>query len=98
MRMIIRTGLVLAGLLVGLQPTATWTAAAQEGRFEIRPEVGSVAGLATYLLAVDLPLGRLLAGELPRPAFPPRLREPAPAAWPAPFASKRFSPATAWAC
>jgi hypothetical protein len=33
---------------------------------------------ATYVLAGELALGRLLAGELPRPAFPPRLRETAP--------------------
>jgi hypothetical protein len=51
-----------------------WTAAAQEGRFEIRREVGYVAGIATYVLAGELALGQVLAGELPRPLFPPRLR------------------------
>ena len=58
-----------------------WTAAAGEGRFEIRREVGYVAGIATYILAGELALGKVLAGELPRPAFPPRLQETAPAAW-----------------
>ena len=58
-----------------------WTAAAGEGRFEIRREVGYVAGIATYILAGELALGKVLAGELPRPEFPPRLRETAPAAW-----------------
>jgi hypothetical protein len=58
-----------------------WTAAAAEGRFEIDREVGYVAGIATYVLAGELALGKVLAGELPRPGFPPRLRETAPAAW-----------------
>ena len=58
-----------------------WTAAAGDGRFEIRREVGYVAGIATYVLAGELALGRVLAGDLPRPAFPPKLRETAPDAW-----------------
>src|SRR5215467_2267658 len=58
-----------------------WTAAAEDGRFEIHREVGYVAGIATYILAGELALGRVLAGELPRPRFPQRLRESAPAAW-----------------
>ena len=62
-----------------LDEVLRWTAAAGEGRFEIRREVGYVAGIATYILAGELALGRVLAGELPRPAFPPRLRETAPA-------------------
>ena len=64
-----------------LDEVLRWTAEAQEGRFEIRREVGYVAGIATYILAGELALGKVLAGELPRPAFPPRLRETAPAAW-----------------
>ena len=35
-----------------------WTAAAAEGRFEIRREVGYVAGIATYILAGELALGQ----------------------------------------
>jgi hypothetical protein len=58
-----------------------WTAAAEVGMFEIQREVGYVAGIATYVLAGELALGRVLAGELPRPAFPPKLRETAPVAW-----------------
>jgi hypothetical protein len=58
-----------------------WTAAAADGRFEIHREVGYVAGIATYVLAGELAVGKVLAGELPRPAFPDRLRETAPAAW-----------------
>ena len=40
-----------------------------------------MAGIATYVLAGELALGRVLAGELPRPGFPPRLRQTAPRAW-----------------
>src|ERR1700761_7958327 len=64
-----------------LDEVLRWTAAAGEGRFEIRREVGYVAGIATYILAGGLALGQSLAGERPRPTFPPRLRETAPAAW-----------------
>jgi hypothetical protein len=58
-----------------------WTAEAGEGRFEIQREVGYVAGIATYVLAAELAVNETLAGELPRPAFPARLRETAPALW-----------------
>jgi hypothetical protein len=64
-----------------LRDVEHWTAAAEDGRFEIQREVGYVAGIATYVLAGELALGRVLAGELPRPAFPPKLRETAPVAW-----------------
>jgi len=60
-----------------LDEVLRWTAAAEDGRFE----VGYVAGIATYVLAGELALGRVLAGDLPRPGFPPKLRETAPAAW-----------------
>jgi hypothetical protein len=64
-----------------LDEVLRWTAAAGDGRFEIRRDVGYVAGIATYILAGELALGRVLAGDLPRPTFPPRLRETAPEAW-----------------
>lgn len=38
-----------------------WTEAAGDGRFEIRREVGYVAGIATYVLAGELAQGRLAA-------------------------------------
>lgn len=56
-----------------------WTSPAEGGEFEIQREVGYVAGIATYVLAGELALGRVLAGMLPRPAFPPKLRQTAPA-------------------
>jgi len=64
-----------------LDEVLRWTAAAADGRFEIRREVGYVAGIATYILAGELALARVLAGDLPRPAFPRKLRETAPQAW-----------------
>ena len=64
-----------------LDEVLRWTAAAGDGRFEIHREVGYVAGIATYVLAGELALGQVLAGDLPRPVFPPKLRETAPAAW-----------------
>ena len=64
-----------------LDEALRWTAAAEDGRFEIDREVGYVAGIATYVLAGELALGRVLAGDLPRPGFPPKLQQTAPAAW-----------------
>jgi Nucleotidyltransferase domain len=58
-----------------------WTAEAEAGRFEIQREVGYVAGIPTYVLAAELGLGRVLAGSLPRPAFPAALRASAPPLW-----------------
>ena len=64
-----------------LDEVAHWTAAAEDGGFEIQREVGYVAGIATYVLAGELALGRVLAGELPRPQFPPKLQQTAPPSW-----------------
>jgi hypothetical protein len=58
-----------------------WTAEAEAGRFEIQREVGYAAGIPTYVLAGELAIGEVLSGELPRPAFPERLRETAPPTW-----------------
>jgi hypothetical protein len=64
-----------------LDEVLLWTAAAERGQFEIQREVGYVAGIPTYILAGELALGRVLAGDLPRPEFPARLRQTAPDAW-----------------
>ena len=53
-----------------LDEVLRWTTAARDGRLEIRREVGYVAGIATYILAGELALGRVLAGDLPRPGVP----------------------------
>src|SRR6266566_1451942 len=73
-----------------LDEVLRWTAAAADGRFEIRREVGYVAGIATYVLAGELALGQVLAGELPRP--------PGPGWRPGRCRSRRFTPGggTGW--
>jgi len=64
-----------------LDEVLRWTEAAEAGHFEIHREVGYVAGVATYVLAGELALGKVLSGELPRPRFPPKLQQTAPATW-----------------
>jgi hypothetical protein len=64
-----------------LDEVLRWTEAAEAGHFEIHREVGYVAGMATYVLAGELALGTVLSGELPRPRFPPKLQQTAPATW-----------------
>lgn len=58
-----------------------WLAEAEAGRFEVQREVGYVAGIATYVPVGELAVGEVLAGELPRPGFPPALRASAPPVW-----------------
>jgi hypothetical protein len=57
-----------------------WIVDAEEGDFEIEGEVGHVAEIASYVPVRELALGRVLAGELPRPRFPPKLWQTAPVA------------------
>ena len=64
-----------------LDEVLSWTAAATNGQFTIEREVGYVAGIATYVLAGELALGKVLTGDLPQPSFPPMLRQTAPVAW-----------------
>src|SRR5687767_10319896 len=58
-----------------------WLDEAEAGRYEVDQVEGYVAGMATYVLAGELALAELLAGELPRPEFPDALRQAAPARW-----------------
>jgi hypothetical protein len=58
-----------------------WTEEAEVGRFEVDLVEGYVAGMATYVLAGELALAKVLVGELPRPRFPDALREAAPSYW-----------------
>jgi predicted nucleotidyltransferase len=71
-----------------LDVVAHWTAEAEAGRFERDHVEGYVAGMATYVLAGELALCRVLHGELPRPVFPEALRVSAPPRW---FGSALFS-------
>jgi hypothetical protein len=58
-----------------------WLDEAEAGRYEVDQVEGYLAGMATYVLAGELALAELLAGELPRPGFPDALREAAPRHW-----------------
>jgi hypothetical protein len=69
-----------------------WMREAEAGRYEVDDVEGYVAGMATYVLAGELALGKTLVGDLPRPSFPEALRETAPMRW---YASARFSLAVA---
>jgi hypothetical protein len=71
-----------------LEVVEHWLAEAEAGRYEVDRVEGYVAGMATYVLAGELALAEVLAGELPRPAFSERLRQAAPPRW---RASARFS-------
>lgn len=56
-------------------------AEAREGRFHWEPLMFHLAGIPSYLLVAELALNRVLRGTLPRPGYPPALREAAPAVW-----------------
>jgi hypothetical protein len=58
-----------------------WIDEAEAGRYEVDQVEGYLAGMATYVLAGELALAELLAGELPRPGFPDALRRAAPRRW-----------------
>jgi predicted nucleotidyltransferase len=56
-------------------------AEARAGRFRIENLLFYLAGVPTYLLAAELAGNQVLVGSLPRPDYPPALREQAPPAW-----------------
>jgi hypothetical protein len=59
-----------------------WTAEAAAGRFSVHQLGFHVAGIPTYMLAGELATGRMLLGELDRPAgYPEALRVSAPEYW-----------------
>ena len=56
-------------------------AESEAGRFRIEPLLFHLAGIPTYLVVAELALNKVLRGELPRPGFPPLLRQTAPGVW-----------------
>jgi hypothetical protein len=56
-------------------------AAAEAGQFTVEPLMFHLAGIPSYLVVAELAIARVLRGELPRPTYPSRLRENAPAMW-----------------
>lgn len=56
-------------------------AEARAGRFRVENLLGYLAGVPTYLVVAELAGHRVLRGDLPRPEYPPALRESASAQW-----------------
>ncbi len=56
-------------------------AEARAGRFRIEHLMFYLAGVPTYVVVAELAANRTLSGSLPKPDYPPALRERAPAAW-----------------
>jgi hypothetical protein len=58
-----------------------WLDEAERGRFRVERLLFYLAGIPTYVVVGELAIARVLAGELPRPGFPPALRERAARFW-----------------
>ncbi len=56
-------------------------AEAEHGRFDVEPLLFHLVGIPTYLVVAELAVGRVLVGDLPRPAYPDALRREAPPRW-----------------
>jgi predicted nucleotidyltransferase len=56
-------------------------AEAQAGRFAIERLMFHLAGIPTYIVVAEIATNRVLRGYLPRPGYPPALREAAPVQW-----------------
>ncbi len=54
---------------------------ANAGRFHIEPLLFHLAGIPSYLVVGELAINHVLRGQLPRPSYPPPLRENAPSIW-----------------
>jgi Nucleotidyltransferase domain len=74
-------GVAVDVLFRDLDTVGRWLEDAREGRFDILLQNGHLAGAPTYLPVGELALGVPIAGDLPRPEFPPPLAESAPPRW-----------------
>ena len=54
---------------------------AQAGRWRLEPLMFHLTGIPTYILLAELAVNRVLYGNLPRPEYPPALREVAGRDW-----------------
>jgi hypothetical protein len=61
---------------------------ARAGRFRVENLLFYLAGVPTYVVVAELAANRVLSGDLPRPDYPPALREQAPPQW---WARARFT-------
>jgi predicted nucleotidyltransferase len=75
-------GVAVDVLFRDLDLVEAWLRDAEDGRFEILPQNGYLAGAPTYLLVGELAINEPLAGDdLPRPAFPDALAAAARERW-----------------
>jgi predicted nucleotidyltransferase len=58
-----------------------WCGEAEQGRFDKELLLFHVAGIPTYVLMAELALNEVLAGDLPRPAYPDALADVAARRW-----------------
>jgi hypothetical protein len=58
-----------------------WTTEADDGRWELFRMPGYLCGMASYVLVGEASVGRVLAGTLDQPGFPPRLGRDGPQKW-----------------
>ena len=68
-------------LLRDLDVVDHWTRRAEDGDFEVDSLLGYLAGIPTYTLTAELASCEVLAGDLPRVSYPPRLSSAAPQRW-----------------
>ena len=68
-------------LLRDLDVVDYWTRRAEDGDFEVDSLLGYIAGIPTYTLTAELASCDVLAGELPRVRYPPRLAAAASQRW-----------------
>jgi hypothetical protein len=78
--------LTVAGIAVDvlyrdLDAVERWLTDAEQGRFEVLLQNGSLAGAPTYGAVAELAVGRPISGRLPRPSYPDALAGAAPGRW-----------------
>jgi hypothetical protein len=64
-----------------LDVVEAWIGKARHGRYDVLVQNGYIVGAPTYVLAGELAINQPVAGELPRPGFPPPLAASATARW-----------------
>jgi predicted nucleotidyltransferase len=64
-----------------LDTVERWLVDAEQGRFEVLMQNGSLAGAPTYGPVGELAVARPISGRLPRPVYPGALAEAAPGRW-----------------
>jgi hypothetical protein len=68
-------------ILRDLDVVQHWHRRAEEGKFEVDPLLGYLAGIPTYTLSAELESCRVLHGTIPAAPYPSRLQTAAPPWW-----------------